>query len=454
MNASIAPCPNPPVIPPERLRSARVLVVGMERSGVASAELLVRLGATVTATDLKPAQNVPAGARFEIQSPAVFASQDLIVISPGVPCDLEPLQAARSRGVPVLGEAELASYFLKGSIIGVTGSNGKTTTTALVGHILRESGRAVQVGGNIGTAVTAMIDASRDDQWNVLELSSFQLETIEHFRAQIGICLNVTPDHLDRHHTFEIYAGAKGRLFETQIAGDFAVLSADDESCRAIAHRTAATPVWFSTRKELREGVCVRDGWVTFEETRILRPEEIPIRGLHNLENTMAAIAATRLTGLAFDRIAAAVRSFRAVEHRLEFVRSLQGVDFYNDSKATNVDATLKALDAFAGNLWVILGGKDKGSDYTVLREPLAAKAKGVLLIGAAAAKIRDQIEGSAPLRDEGVLDAAVRYAYSQAVPGDTVLLAPACASFDQFQSYEHRGRFFKEIVQSLEEKT
>jgi UDP-N-acetylmuramoylalanine--D-glutamate ligase len=449
----MAPCPNPPVIPVERLRSAAVLVVGMERSGLASAELLVRLGATVTATDLKPVQTVPAGVQFAIQSAAVFESKDLIVISPGVPCDLEPLQAARSRGVPVIGEAELASYFLKGRTIGVTGSNGKTTTTALVGHILRESGVPVQVGGNIGTAVTAMVESSRDGQWNVLELSSFQLETIEHFRAHIGICLNVTPDHLDRHRTFEIYAGAKGRLFETQRAGDFSVLSADDEYCRSVANRTAAAPVWFSTRKDLPEGVCLREGWVTFEDTRILRPEEIPIRGLHNLENTMAAIAATRLTGLAFDRIAAAVRSFRAVEHRLEFVRSVSGVDFYNDSKATNVDATVKALNAFAGNLWVILGGKDKGSDYSVLREPLAARAKGVLLIGAAAVKIREQIEGAAPLQDEGVLDAAVRNAYAQALPGDTVLLAPACASFDQFQSYEHRGRVFKEIVQSLKEK-
>ena len=441
------------------LRGAKALVVGMAKSGVASVELLVKQGALVSATDLHAAApelareldalNVP----FVLQMPDVFASADLIVLSPGVPADLEPLETARKRGATVMGEVELASYFLKGPTIGITGSNGKTTTTALAGHILRESGIPVQVGGNIGTAVTAMVDSSRPDQWNVLELSSFQLETICKFRADVAVALNVTPDHLDRHHTFENYAAAKGRLFETQQGGDTAVLNADDPICVSYAKLTRAQPVWFSSTHAVSPGISLQDGELWFDGVSMMAAREIPIRGMHNVENTMAAAAACRLAGAGLSQIAAAVRTFRAVEHRLEFVRNVSGVDFYNDSKATNVDATLKALAAFAGGLWVILGGKDKGSDYTALRQPLTQKARGVLLIGAAAAKIRGQIEGTAPLYDSKTLDVALRDSYAGAQPGDTVLLAPACASFDQFENYEHRGRVFKTLVAQLEPK-
>lgn len=441
------------------LSGTKALVVGMAKSGVASVELLAKQGAEVRATDLNPVS--PEVSRelgelctpFVLQTPEVFGSVDLIVLSPGVPADLEPLEAARKRGATVMGEVELASYFLKGPIVGITGSNGKTTTTALAGHILRESGISVQVGGNIGTPVTAMIDTSRPEQWNVLELSSFQLETICRFRAQIAVALNVTPDHLDRHHTFENYAAAKGRLFETQQAGDSAVLNADDPICVGYAALTKATPVWFSSTKAVSAGVSLRDGDLRFDGERLMPAAEIPIRGRHNIENTMAAAAACRIAGAGLEQIAAAVRTFRAVEHRLEFVRNVSGVDFYNDSKATNVDATLKALDAFPGGLWVILGGKDKGSDYTVLRQPLSQKARGAMLIGAAAAKIRGQIEGSVPLYDSKTIDVALRDAYAAAQAGDTVLLAPACASFDQFDNYEHRGRVFKSLVAQLERK-
>lgn len=440
-------------------RGTRALVVGMAKSGLASVELLAKQGAEVRATDLKlPAPEVlheldVLQAPFALQAPEVFEGADLIVLSPGVPTDLEPLDVARKRGATVIGEVELASYFLCGPVIGITGSNGKTTTTALAGHILQESGIPVQVGGNIGTPVTAMIDSSRPDQWNVLELSSFQLETIDQFRAQIAVALNVTPDHLDRHHSLENYAAAKGRLFETQQAGDWAVLNADDPVCTGYAAKTAATPVWFSSTHPVSPGVSLREGELWLDGERLMPSAELPIRGRHNVENTMAAAAACRLAGASLAQIAAAVRTFHAVEHRLEFVRNVSGVDFYNDSKATNVDATLKALDAFAGGLWVILGGKDKGSDYTVLRAPLSEKARAVMLIGAAAAKIREQIAGAAPLYDSKTLDAAVRDAYAQARPGDTVLLAPACASFDQFDNYEHRGRVFKTLAAQLEPK-
>jgi UDP-N-acetylmuramoylalanine--D-glutamate ligase len=385
-----------------------------------------------------------------VQSAEAFAGADLIVISPGVPADIEELLAARRQGVPVIGEVELAGRYLQGETIGITGANGKTTTTALVGHILKEAGIPVQVGGNIGRPVTAMIATSRPDQWNVLELSSFQLETIERFRAHIGVCINVTPDHLDRHHTFENYAAAKARLFETQQPGDFAVLNADDATCASYAARTRAMPVWFSFRPG-RPGMFADERAISFGGDAFLAAAEIPLRGRHNVENTMAAAAAAHLAGAPLAAIAAAVKTFPGVEHRIEFVRTLDGVSFYNDSKATNVDATMKSIDAFPGGLWIILGGKDKGSDYTVLREPLRKKAKAALLIGAAAAKIKAHLGDAIRLIEAGTMQEAVRAAWREAAAGDTILLAPACASFDQFDNYEHRGWVFKDLARSLE---
>jgi UDP-N-acetylmuramoylalanine--D-glutamate ligase len=435
-----------------------ILVVGMKRSGVAAAKFLLREGANVRATDLKPLSELPEAAElgipFEPQTPEVFRGNfDFIVISPDVPADLPALQEARQRGVKVIGEVELTIDDLQGRTIGITGSNGKTTTTSLIGHILQESGVPVQVGGNIGVPVVAMVDASREDGWNVLELSSFQLETIHYFRAHIALVLNVTQNHLDRHHTFENYAAAKRRLVETQNSGDFAVLNAEDPVCVSFAEHTAATPQWFSGRRRVDRGAYLCDGKLILDDKPLMDAAAIPIRGQHNIENVLAASIATARAGVSHEAIAAAVRSFRAVEHRLEFVRNVGGVDFYNDSKATSVDATLKAVDAFPGNLWVILGGKDKGLDYSLLRQPLAAKARGVLLIGAAAPKIAEQLSGAVPLVDAKTLDQALACAYAEARPGDTVLLAPACASFDQFRSFEHRGEVFKQIVNQLQPK-
>jgi UDP-N-acetylmuramoylalanine--D-glutamate ligase len=418
----------------------KVLVVGLEKSGLASVEFLAAQGHSVTATDTRALAEMPAAEAlltrlhvpFVPQPAAPFTSSDLVVTSPGVPDDIEPLDDARNAGVTVIGEVELAAPFLKGETIGITGSNGKTTTTALVGHIFASAGVPAQVGGNIGTPVIAMTGTSRAGQWNILELSSFQLETIREFRAHIAVALNVTQNHLDRHHTFENYAAAKANLFRTQRNTDYAVLNSEDATCKRYARLTPASVVWFNS------------------ENHLMPESEIPIRGRHNIENVMAAAAVARIAGISDPQIAAAVRTFKAVEHRLEFVRKLHGVDYYNDSKATSVDAALKAIDAFDGNLWIILGGKDKGSDYTVLREPLHAKAHAALLIGSAAPLIRPALEGHVPLYDAGTLDNAVRYAASKAAQGDTVLLAPACASFDQFQSYEHRGRVFKELVNQL----
>jgi len=424
-----------------KLEAINALVVGMEKSGQAAVALLRARGANVTATDLKP-REVPG---FRLQSDEVFSEPwDLIVLSPGVPADLPALNAARDRGINVIGEIELAAPFLRGRIIGITGSNGKTTTTSLTGHILASAAVPVQVGGNIGTPVVAMAETSRDDQWNVIELSSFQLETARTFRAQVGVCLNVTQNHLDRHRTMENYIAAKSNLFRMQCEGSYAVLNAADPVCRSFADLTPAAKTWFS-RADMREGQVFIGG-------KPLMPlSEIPIPGLHNAENVMAAAHAAAIAGVPLDRIAAAVRTFRAVEHRLEFTAEINGVRYYNDSKATSVDAAMKAIDSFPGNLWVILGGTDKGSDYRIMREKLAAKAKAAILIGAAEEKITRHLEGALPLIHAGTIAQAVKDASAKARPGDVVLLAPACSSFDQFQNYEQRGRVFKQLVKDLQ---
>jgi len=434
-----------------KLAGVRVVVVGMGLSGVAAVRLLQREGAIVRAIDEKQKGEVE-GVTIESQSEVVFRDAELVVISPGVPADLGLLAPVRARGVPVIGELELAAPYLEGQNIGITGTNGKTTTTALTGHILRESGIACQVGGNIGAAPAGMVETSRPDQWNVLELSSFQLETIETFRADIGACLNVTQNHLDRHHTFENYVNAKARLFETQGSNDLAVLNADDPVTAGFAKRTQARTVWFSSTRTVA-GAWLDCDVIRLEGVALLNVRELQLRGRHNYENVMAAALMAERAGASREQIAKAASTFAPVEHRLEFVRTIGGVGYYNDSKATSVDATLKAIGAFEGGLWIILGGKDKDSDYTVLREPLHAKAHAALLIGAAAPKIAKHLGDAAPIIQCGTLAAAVDRASSSAAPGDTVLLAPACASFDQFTSFEHRGRIFKDLVNALAEE-
>lgn len=427
-----------------KLDGATVVVVGMARSGAAAAELLREKGAIVRAVDQKPAEGVLP------QTDASFAGADLIVLSPGVPADVDVVARARDRGVRVAGDLELASWFLQGEVIGITGSNGKTTTTALTGHILKASGIEAQVGGNIGTPPCSLVKTSRAGQWNVLELSSFQLETTETFHARIGSALNVTPDHLDRHYSFENYAEMKARLFTNQRESDFAVLNADDATCRSYAGRGAAHASWFSSTRTVSPGACLDGDTILVDGAPLMNRREIPLRGMHNVENVMAAAVMARLAGATHEQIRTAVMNFGGVEHRIEFVRELDGVHWYNDSKATNVDATLKAIAAFDGGLWIILGGKDKNSDYAPLAAALAGKARAALLIGAAAEKIEAQLCGAIPLIRSGTIASAIEHARAGARPGDTVLLAPACASFDQFQNYEHRGRVFKQLVKEL----
>ncbi len=440
------------------LNGARVLVIGLARSGLAAVGLLALHGARVTASDSRPLAEIPGAAvalrsiaaAFVPQSDGAAAGHALVVISPGVPIDSPLLIEARRAGIPVISEVELASYFLAGPVIGITGSNGKTTTTSLVGHILRASGIGAQVGGNIGMPPSAMVGSSRAGQWNVLELSSFQLEAVAHFRAKIAVCLNLTPDHLDRHGSMEVYAGAKRRLFETQDESGYAVLNADDPWCVSYAATMPSRPLWFSLQRPVTPGLWLEHGRLIFDGEPFLDAAAIPLRGLHNVENVLAAAGAARLAGATTSQIADAVKTFPGVEHRLERVRTLDGVEYFNDSKATNVDAALKAVEAFPHGLWIILGGKDKGSDYRPLRAALGHKARAALLIGAAADKIAGQLEGAVPLVHCVTMGEAVRHAHVHAKQNEVVLLAPACASFDQFDNFEHRGRVFKELVNGL----
>jgi UDP-N-acetylmuramoylalanine--D-glutamate ligase len=448
------------------LRGKRVLAVGLARTGVATALFCAARGARVTATDSRTEDQIgeaiaklkDAGVTLELgcHREKTFLDQDLIIPSPGVPADEAHLQAARAKGISIWSEIELSYRFMKGRLIGITGSNGKTTTTSLVEHILKTTGMQTILAGNIGTPLIGCVDTMKDDTCTVVELSSFQLELIDTFRPNIGVFLNLTPDHLDRHHTLEAYGAAKARLFENQTGEDAAILNADDVATMPYAPSLPRV-YWFSRKQRVAQGAYVRGEEIVFRqdgaEETLLKLEDIPLAGAHNVENVLAAAAAARLAGAPSAAIAKGVRSFAGVEHRLEFVAEIAGVRYYNDSKATNVDATLKALDAFPGRILIILGGKDKGSDYTALQRPLREKAILALLIGTAAEKIEEQIAGSVALERAETLERAVETASHAAQRGDVVLLAPACASFDQFQNYEHRGRVFKDLVRQLEKQ-
>jgi UDP-N-acetylmuramoylalanine--D-glutamate ligase len=447
------------------LAGKRVLVVGLGKSGLAAAHFLKERGARVTVSDSRPATLInelssllDEGFIVEAGSHGLltFRRQDLIVVSPGVPMSTPELMTVRAIGAHIIGELELGAQFLRGEIVAITGSNGKTTTTALLGEILKASGRPTLVGGNIGRPVTAMVAESTPQTWSVLEVSSFQLETVETFRPRIALVLNITPDHLDRHGTFEAYAAAKARITESQTAEDFLVLNAEDAPTQGIAAKTQAQIYWFSARRQIKQGTFVHGDSIFFTAKEGASPEpvmpvaEIGLAGRHNVENVLAAVCAARLAGVPAASVRSAVAAFRAVEHRLEFVRELDGVRYFNDSKATNVDATAKAVEAFPGGIWLILGGKDKDSDYTVLVPLLRGRVKTVITIGSAAEKIERQLAGIVKIERAETMERAVALARANATTGDTVLLAPACASFDQFENYEHRGRVFKELVTEL----
>lgn len=446
------------------LNGKSVVVVGLARTGAATAEFLARRGARVTLSEQKPAESVaalashlrPLGVQLECggHREATFLSAALIVPSPGVPLNLPTLVAARKQGIEIISELELAWRFLRGTVVAITGSNGKTTTTTLLGKIFSAAGRPTQVGGNIGTPAITLVDSASDASVTVLEVSSFQLEAISSFRPRLATLLNVTPDHLDRHASMHAYIAAKARLFGYQHGDDFAVFNADDAHCTALAAEVRAQRFWFSRQRRLDLGAYLEGDWIAFANgparERVLECRTIRLKGAHNLENVLAAICTARLLDVPAEAIRRAVAAFEGVEHRLEFVAEVDGVAFYNDSKATNVGATRKAIDAFPGNLIVILGGLDKGSDFRPLRAGLVGRARHVLLIGAAREKLAAQLHDGFPVEQVETLPEAVARAAQLARPGDTVLLAPACASFDQFENFEHRGRVFKEEVRKL----
>jgi UDP-N-acetylmuramoylalanine--D-glutamate ligase len=450
----------------------KVLVVGAARSGIACAKFLVARGATVALNDTQPLEKWSTDALalksegvgcLAGEAPGWLLDQlDLVVISPGVPTKAIPLRYAERAGAEVIGEVELASRYLSGRIVAITGSNGKTTTTSLIGELLKDAGLPTQVGGNIGTPLISMVKSSRDDGWTVVEMSSFQLETIKEFHPAVALVLNVTPNHMDRYESFTDYAAAKHRIFMNQGPGDVAILNADDQIVSGWAGGLRAHVAHFSVKQQLKEGLFLRGREIVSRtatrERVLLTSDELKLRGMHNVENVLAALAAGLACGAAPESMRQTIRRFEPVEHRLEFVTEVEGVKFYNDSKATSVDATLKALEAFAGDdedgpgkIVLILGGRGKKAPYGPLASLVREKVRKLILIGEDAETIANELGHIVPNERTSNMKDAVTLSFQAAQPGDIVLLAPACASFDMFRSFEHRGKVFKDEVSSLE---
>jgi UDP-N-acetylmuramoylalanine--D-glutamate ligase len=451
-----------------QIEGRKALVLGTGKSGIASALFLAQRGATVALHDKKPVEDWSEQARSLKESnsvglisgelPSWLLDQiDLVVISPGVPTNTIPARYVDRKDGEVIGEVELAYRFMKGRIVGITGSNGKTTTTTLIGELLKDSGIKTQVGGNIGTPLLTLAETSTDDGWTVVELSSFQLETIKEFRANVAICLNVTPNHLDRYESFTDYAAAKHRIFMNQAADDVAILNADNEITAGWENGLRANVVMFSVQRELDEGLFLRGRDLVCRangnEKVLTARDDIFLRGLHNVENVLASLAAGLACGASPDSMRQTIRTFKGVEHRIEFVDEINGVKFYNDSKATSVDATLKALEALSeesGKTVLILGGRGKNAPYTPLIPLIEKSVRKVIAIGEDAKNISRQLEGYVDIEHADTFQAAVQRSFDSAEQGDNVLLAPACASFDMFKSFEERGSVFKQEVSNL----
>ena len=452
------------------LKERKTLVLGAGKSGVASAKFLAERGAVVALHDKKPIENWSDEAKalkekkvglIDGNLPSWLLDQiDLVVISPGIPTNSIPARYVDRKDGEVIGEVELAYRFTKGRIVGITGSNGKTTTTTLIGELLKNSGIETQIGGNIGTPLISLTETSTENGWTVCELSSFQLETIVEFQPNVAICLNVTPNHLDRYDFFSDYAAAKHRLFMNQTADDVAILNADDEITASWASGLKANVVTFSVKKELDEGlftrgrdlICRANG----KEKVLTTRDDIFLRGLHNVENVLASLAAGLACGAAPDSMRETIRNFKGVEHRIEFVTEIEGVKFYNDSKATSVDAALKALEALSqseGKTILILGGRGKNAPYAPLADLIEKSVRVIVTIGEDAENIENQLRNHAEILRADSMPDAVKKGYEAAESGDAVLLAPACASFDMFKSYEERGKVYKDSVLEISSK-
>ena len=436
-------------------------VAGAARSGIAASGLLARRGARVTLSDTRA--DVPearplaaAGVVLEFggHNTETFANADLVVLSPGVPPEQPAIDAARKRGVPVIGELELASRWLRGRVVAITGTKGKSTTTELTGRILEAAGHKVTVGGNIGAPLSAQVDASTPETVHVVEASSFQLEQIDTFHPWIAVMLNFSPDHLDRHPTVDAYAAAKSRIFENQEPGDWAVVNADDPLVAVMAARGRGAVRRFARKTAIADGTVVENGWIVdrrgSHSERLVPLDAVHLLGPHLVDDVMAAATVGAIAGAAPAAMTAAVDSFDGLEHAMELVADVAGVRFVNDSKATNVEAALRSIESFETGLVPIIGGRFKGGDLRILRAPLAARARAVVAIGESQALVREALDGAVPVHEASSLESAVEQAFALAMPAGVVLLAPACASFDMFRDYAERGRRFKEAVRRL----
>jgi len=439
----------------------RVTVAGAARSGLAAAELLARRGARVTLSEMRSeAPETEPLARLGVQlelgghQAPTFADADLVVLSPGVPPETPAIQAARDRRVPVIAEIELASRWLQGRVIAITGTKGKSTTTALTGRMLEAAGFKVTVGGNIGAPLSAQVSESTPDTLHVVETSSFQLEQIDTFHPWIAVMLNFSPDHLDRHPTVDAYGAAKARIFENQNARDFAVINADDPTVLELARRGRATARLFARSGSIARGTVVEDGWIVDRRpdlaARLVPLEAIHLLGPHLVNDVMAAATVGAIAGAAPEAMTAAVDAFRGLEHAMELVGEVDGVRFVNDSKATNVESALRSIESFERDLVPIIGGKFKGGDLRLLREPLRARAKAVVAIGEARPLVREALADVIEVLEADTFAEAVDRAFALAKPAGVVLLAPACASFDMFRDYAERGRRFKDEVKRI----
>jgi UDP-N-acetylmuramoylalanine--D-glutamate ligase len=445
------------------LNRKKVLVVGLARTGIATAKFLKAKGSLVTATEVKPKEEMKEAVE-ELKGMDIatewgdhrketFLKQEMIVVSPGVDLNIEPIQKAIQQGVQVISEIELAYHFIHVPIIAVTGTNGKTTTTLLIGEMLKEDGRKVGVGGNVGEPLILFADG--EGRWEVLvvEISSFQLEAIEDFRPQISVLLNITEDHLDRYPSYDDYIGAKMRIFANQNSGDLAVLNSDDPIVMRFGERIKARKVLFSLKGKLDEGAFSNGRTISLrragnEEKYSLA--KTPLKGVHNVENMMAALTAARIFGCSKKAIQVALNRFKGLEHRLEFVREMGGVRFYNDSKGTNVGSVVKSLQSFSEPVILIAGGKDKNGDLGPLEELIRKRVKHLILIGEAKERMNRELGGLTDTVIVKTMEEAVLIAHRKAKAGEVVLLSPACSSFDMFKDYKERGKIFKEAVRRL----
>ena len=445
------------------LNGKRVLVAGAGKTGIATARFLLEKNAQVTVADSNVNAVIPedlkkstAKIKTGPHENSIFTEQDLIIISPGIPLTIEPIATAKSKGVEIIGEIELAYLFTETPIIAVTGTNGKTTTTTLLQHIFETSGKKVFTGGNIGTPLIEYVSGDQDADYIIAEISSFQLETINKFRPYISILLNITEDHLDRYDSFDDYAAAKKNIFANQQRTDFAIINIEDKLAAEMSEDIKADVLFFSTKNEIENGSYYKDGFHFLKDSEKTRIDEegVSLQGEHNRENILAAVSAAGICNLSYENITKALHTFKGLPHRMEFVDCINGINFFDDSKATNVGACLKSISSIKPPIILIAGGKDKGGSYFPLINEINKNVQEIILIGEAQNRIKKELKATVPMTSTVTLEKAVTEAFSRAKEGCSILLSPACSSFDMFDSYVHRGNIFKTAIKELKIKS